>query len=162
MASSSFYKFNQFVEDLGKELHLLSSDTLKILLTNTAPNAADTVVDTTGGTCVVKATANAAEITAASGYVKGGGTLTSVIFAQVLGIAKLYAAAYEWTAGAIIGPFQYAVLYNDSGGTTSTRPVIGWWNYGTPVTLGVGEKFKVGNSNDGTDWTMTYPILTLA
>lgn len=162
MASSTFYKFNQFVEDLGHELHIFDTDTLKILLTNTVPNAADTVVDTTTGTCTVKATSNAAEIAVASGYVKGGGTLTGVVFAQASGTAKLYAAAYEWTAAASIGPFRYAVLYNDSGGTTSTRPLIGWWDYGGAVTLGIGEKFKIGNSSDGTDWTSSFPILTIA
>jgi hypothetical protein len=160
--SVAFNKFNQFVEDIGKELHILSTDTLKILLTNTAPNVADTVVDTTGGVCVVKATSNANEIAAASGYAKGGPTLASVTWAQTSGTAKLYATKITVTAGASIGPFQYAALYNDSGGSTSTRPVIGWWNYGSAVTLAIGETFTIGNSNDGTDWTSTYPIATLA
>src|SRR5512136_266487 len=124
MASSTFHKFNQFVEDLGHEQHLFDTDTLKILLTDTAPNAADlTVDDTNHATCQLDSTSNALEIAAASGYVKGGGTLTSVVFAQSSGTAKLYAAAYEWTAGASIGPFRYAVLYNASGGAAGARPL---------------------------------------
>ena len=159
----SFKKFNQFVEDVGHELHIFDTDTLKILLTNTVPNAADTIVDTVGhATCVVEATSNAAEIAAASGYAKGGPTLATVVYTQTSGTAKLYAVKVTVTAGASIGPFQYAVLYNDSGGTTGTRPLIGWWNYGGAVTLASGETFTIGNSNDGTDWTSTYPILTIA
>jgi len=162
MASSSFYKFNQFVEDLGNALHNFDTDSIMCLLTNTVPNVADTVVDTTTGTCTVKATSNAAEIAAASGYTKGGSAIATPIWAQASGTAKFYGVKVVFTAGASIGPFQYAVFYNNSKGTTSTRPVIGWFNYGSPVTLGVGETFTVGNSNDGTDWTATYPILTVA
>ena len=164
MASSTFYKFNQFVEDLGKILHNLATggDALMILLTNTVPNAVDTIVDTTTGTCTVKATSNAAEIAAASGYAKGGSQVTSQQYIQTSGTAKLYGVKVVFTAGASIGPFRYAVLYNNSKGTTSTRPVIGWFDYGSAVTLGIGETFTVGNSNDGTDWTSTYPILTVA
>jgi len=161
MPSSSFYKFNCFVEDIGKIKHDFANDTLKILLTNTTPNAADTIVDTSVTPCVVKATSNATEVAAASGYVKGGNIVVTPIYAQSGGIAKLYGVKVSWTAGASIGPFQYAVLYNDSKGTSATRPVIGYWTYGTPVTLGVVETFTVGNQNDGTDWTTTYPILTL-
>ena len=47
MASSTFSKFYSFVEDVGKAIHDLQSggDTIKILLTNDAPNAGDTYVD---------------------------------------------------------------------------------------------------------------------
>lgn len=162
MASSSFYKFNQFVENLGNKLHDFDADEIKILLTNTAPNAADTVVDTTGGVCIVKSTSNANEIAAASGYAKGGQAIASPVWAQTSGTAKFYGTKVTFTAGASIGPFRYAVMYNNSTGTTSTRPVIGYFDYGSGVTLGVGETFTIGNSNDGTDWTSTYPILTIA
>jgi hypothetical protein len=162
MTTSSFNKFNTFVQDIGSILHSLGADSIQVLLTNTAPNAADTVVDTTTGTCTVKSTSNAAEIAAASGYAKGGPSLASVTWAQVAGTAKLYAAAILISAGATIGPFRYAVLYNNSRGTTATRPVIGWFDYGSVVTLNSGDTFTLGNSNDGTAWTATYPILTLA
>jgi hypothetical protein len=163
MASSTFYYFDCFTADLGNLKHSLNNvDTLMVLLTDTVPNAGDTVVDTTQTTCIVKGTSNAAEIAAASGYTKGGFTLTSVAWSQVSGVAKLTAAIATWTAGAAIGPFKYAVLYNNSRGTTSTRPVIGWFSYGGEVTLGVGEVFTLGNSNDGSAWTSTYPILQLA
>ena len=164
MATSTFYKFNQFSQDIGSALHNLvtAGDSIMVLLTNTVPNAADTVVDTTTGTCTVKSTSNAAEIAVASGYTKGGFTLTGQQYIQTAGTAKFYAAVATWTAGASVGPFRYVVVYNNSKGTTATRPVIGCFDYGSAVTLGVGETFTVGNSNDGTAWTSTYPMFTLA
>jgi hypothetical protein len=162
MPSSSFYKFNCFVEDIGKMKHDFANDTLQILLTNTVPNVADVVVDTTTTPCTVKSTSNAQEVAAASGYTKGGAAVGTLVYAQISGTAKMYGVKVTWTAGASIGPFRYAVMYNASKGTPSTRPVIVWFDYGSSITLGVGETFTVGNSNDGTDWTSTYPILTLA
>lgn len=164
MATSSFYKFNQFVEDLGKTLHNLATggDQLYVLLTNTAPNAADTVVDESGGVCIVKSTSNANEIAAGNGYTKLGAQITGQQYIQSGGVAKLYGVKVSWTCVTAPMPtFRYAVLYNHSKGTNATRPVIGWYDYGVGgVTLGVGETFTLGNSNDGTDWTATYPILT--
>jgi len=164
MATSSFYKFNQFIQDIGTALHNLTTggDTIMCLLTNTVPNAADTVVDTTTTPCTVKSTSNATEVAAASGYVKTGVAVTGQQYIQTSGTAKFYCSTATWTAGASIGPFRYAVFYNISKGTTATRPVIGWFDYGSAVTLGVGETFTVGNSNDGTAWTATYPMFTLA
>lgn len=157
---ANFNKFNQFVEDLSHKIHDLktgTTDTFYILLTNTSPNAADTVVDTTTGTCTVKATSNAAEITAGNGYTKGGATCGTVTGAQTSGTFKFTLGTDPvWTAsGGTIGPFRYAVLYNASAGTTSTRPVIGWWDYASAVTLQIGESFTV-------DLDQTNGVLTLA
>jgi hypothetical protein len=159
--SVPFNKFNSFVADLGLKALNLNTDALFILLTNTAPVAGDTVVDTSVTPCVVKSTSNATEVAAASGYTKKGIQLTGQTFAQVSGVAKLYAAKVLWTAGAAIGPFRYAVLFDDTAGAAASRPVIGWWDYGSSISLGVGDTFQVGNSNDGTDWTVTYPILSV-
>lgn len=166
MATSTFYKFNQFVEDIGNVLHDLNTggDAIYILLTNTVPNVADTVVDTSVTPCVVKATSNAAEIAAGNGYVKLGIQVTGQQYIQTSGTGKFYGVKVMWTC--ITSPmptFRYAVVYNNSKATSATRPVIGWFDYGAGgVTLGVGETFTVGNSNDGTDWTSTYPMFTLA
>jgi len=155
-----FNKFDCFVQDMGRKAHDLNADTLMILLTNTAPVAGDTVVDTTGGVCVVKGVSNGNEVAAASGYVKNGAQVAANAYTQASGLAKLVGTKIVWTAGAAIGPFQYAVLYNLTAGAAATRPVIGWWNYGSSISLAIGETFTIGNSNDGTNWTTTYPILS--
>ena len=158
----TFNKFNNFVQALGQGQVNLNSDSLYILLTNTAPAAGDTVVDTTTSTCTVKASSNAAEIAAGNGYVKGGGQVSANAFSQSAGLASLTGNDVVVTAsGGSIGPFRYAVLFDASAGTSSTRPVLGWWDYGSSVTLGAGSSVTLQNSNGSGNFTSTYPVLTL-
>ncbi len=154
-------KFNTFAGDMGLKVHNLNTDTLNILLTNTVPNAADTVVNTTTTTCTVASTSNALEISAGNGYSKGGAAVASNAYSQSSGTAKLTGNAVTFAAsGGTVGPFRYAVLYNNSSGTTSTRGVIGWWDYGSSITLNDGESFKIGKDTSGNNWDAAGPILT--
>ena len=159
----TFNKFNVTVQNLGQGVDNLNTGTnLYVMLTNTAPNSADTVIDTTGGVCVLKSTSNANEIAAGNGYTKGGVNLASGAFTQTAGLASLVANDGTLTAsGGSIGPFRYAVLYDSAGGTTSTRPVLGWWDYGSALTLNSGDSVLFQNSNASGNFTTTYPILTL-
>ncbi len=151
---AAFQKFNQFVQDVGRGVLNLNSDTLRDLLTNTSPNAADTKVDTTTSTCTVGSTSNAAEIAAGNGYTKKGTAIGTTAYSQTSGTATLSGANVVYTAsGGAVGPFRYVVCYDDTSGTTSTRSVIGWWDYGSSITLNSGETFTVDHSSN---------ILTLA
>ena len=126
-----YQKFDQFVEDLAKKVHNLNSDTLKVMLTNTAPSAANTVL------------ANITEITPGNGYSAGGSAATFVSGAQSSGTYKLVLNDVTFTAsGGSIGPFRYAVLYNDTP-TSPADPLIAWWDYGTSLTLTNGNSFTV-------------------
>lgn len=128
---ASYTKFNQFVEDLAKKVHNLNSDTLKVMLTDTAPSAANTVL------------ANITEITPGNGYSAGGSAATFVSGAQSSGTYKLVLNDVTFTAsGGSIGPFRYAVLYNDTP-TSPADPLIAWWDYGTSLTLTNGNSFTV-------------------
>lgn len=128
---ATYNKFQSFVEALAEKQHNLATDTLKVYLSNTAPNAA---------TMTVKA--DLAEISAGNGYTAGGNTATQSSSAQTAGVYKLVLAdPATWTAsGGSIGPFRYAVLYND---TATGDPLIAWWDYGTSITLGAGDTFAV-------------------
>jgi hypothetical protein len=128
---ASFNKFNSFVLDLATKVHNLNSDTLKVMLTNTAPVATNTIK------------ANITEIAAGNNYNAGGATANFVSGTQTSGTYKLIlgSTAPAWTAsGGNIGPFQYAVLYNS---TAASGNLIGWWDYGTSLTLTNGNTFTV-------------------
>ena len=141
---ASFNKFNQFVEDIAKKVHNLNSDTLKIMLTNTAPSASNAVY------------ADITEVSSGNGYTTGGNTASFSSGAQTSGTYKLVLSdPSTWTAsGGSVGPFRYAVLYNSTP-TSPLKPLIGWWDYGSSVTLADGEQFTV-------DLDQTNGVLTLA
>ncbi len=126
---ATFNKFNQFVEDLAKKVHNLSTDSLKVMLTNTAPVATNTVKG------------DLTEISAGNGYTAGGQAPTITSCEQVAGLLTLILADITWTAsGGSIGPFRYATLYNDTP-TSPADPLIGWWDYGSSITLADGDTF---------------------
>lgn len=136
---ATFNKFNSFVEALAEKVHNLGSDTLKVMLTNSAPSASNTVK------------ANITEITAGNGYTAGGSAASITSSAQTSGTYKLVLADVTWTATGTVGPFRYVVLYND---TASNDELIGYWDYGSPVTLSDGETFT-------TDFDATTGVLTI-
>lgn len=140
---ATYTKFNQFVEDLCKKVSNLNSDTLKIMLTNTLPVAANAVK------------ADITEIAAGNGYTAGG---TQAVFssgAQSSGTFKLVLADVTFTgSGGSIGPFRYAVLYNDTP-TSPADPLIAWWDYGTAVTITNGNSFSVDLDQVGGVFTLT-------
>lgn len=124
---ASFQKFNSFVEQLAEAGHNLQSHTLKVMLTNTAPEATDAVKG------------DLTEISAGNGYTAGGSQATVSASAQTGGTYKLTLADVTFTAtGGSIGPFRYAVLYND---THTSDALIGFWDYGSELTLNSGESF---------------------
>lgn len=139
---AAFNKFNAFVEALSEKTHNLGSDTLKVYLTNDTPSASGDAVF-----------ADLAEITAGNGYTAGGNTATQTSSSQTGGLYKLVLGdPASWTAsGGAIGPFRYAVLYNS---TTASGNLIGWWDYGSAITLQPGDTFTV-------DFDATTGVLTL-
>lgn len=137
---ASFNKFNAFVEDLAEKVHDLGSDTLKIALTNTAPVAGDSVL------------ADIVQISSGNGYTTGGTQATITSSSQTSGTYKLVLGDVTFTATGTVGPFQYVVLYND---TPAGDPLIGWYDYGSAVTLANNETFTV-------DFDASAGALTLA
>ncbi len=122
--------FDSFVEALAEHQHDLSLDTLKVMLTNSAPSAsADAVL------------ADLTEISTGSGYAAGGPAITITGSSQSGGTYTLTASNRTITAsGGTIGPFQYAVIYDD---TASGDPLIGFYDYGSAITLADGGVFTI-------------------
>lgn len=130
---ASFNKINDFVEQLGKGVHQLhaAGHTLKVMLVNSpAPVATNTVK------------ADLTEISAGNGYTAGG-TDAQNDFTETSGTGSCAGVDVVFTAsGGSIGPFRYAVLYNDTP-TSPADPLIGWWDYGAGLTLNDGESLTV-------------------
>ncbi|MDX1453486.1 MAG: hypothetical protein R3183_13080 [Oleiphilaceae bacterium] len=126
---AAFNKFNSFVEAMPEAVHNLGSNTLKVMLTNTAPVATNTQKS------------NLTEISAGNGYTAGGTAVTITGSSQSSGTYSLVGSDVVFTAsGGSIGPFRYAVLYDD---TATNDELIGWWDYGSSITLADTETFTV-------------------
>jgi hypothetical protein len=127
---ATYNKFNSFVEyQLISNLDW-DADTFKVMLTNTAPVATNTVK------------ADLTEISAGNGYTAGG-TATTISVTRSGGTSKATGTDVVFTAsGGSIGPFRYVVLYDDTP-TSPADPLIAWWDYGSAITLASGETFTV-------------------
>ncbi|MEX5744660.1 hypothetical protein [Massilia sp. X63] len=134
-------KFEDFAEQVLRGKHDFGTHVLKVALTNTAPAATNTVL------------ANITQVAATGGYVAGGYVLDSVVLAEVGGIAKVTIADEVVTAaGGSIGPFRYAVVYND---TATGKPLVGYVDRGDSITLLEGESVTV-------DFDAAGGVLTLS
>jgi hypothetical protein len=140
---ATFNKYNTFADELSKGGHNLQTAVFKVALTNTAPTAAsDTVWNTTVAPAPV----------AANGYTAGGNTLTTSSASTTSGTFKLVLADSVFTATAGgIGPVRYAIIYNSS----ASNKVVGYYDYGSSLTLASGETLTV-------DFDATNGVLTIA
>ena len=128
---ATFNKFECFVGDLGDKVHDLDADLLKVYLTNATPSASLDSIKT-----------DLAEITAENGY-PSGGTDAQNAWSEASGTGTLTGVDIVFTAsGGSFGPFQYAVLYNDTP-ASPLDPLIGWWDYGSSISCNNGETFTV-------------------
>lgn len=132
MPSSSFNWFQDFSEKLGTEVHDLSSDTIKVALSNTAPSATNTQLS------------DITQIASGGGYTNGAGggySLSSVTWTESGGTGTFDAGDLTITAtGAAIATHRYYVLYND---TATNDELIGWLDYGSAVDLADTESVDI-------------------
>ena len=137
---ASFNKFNAFVEHIAEKVHNLGSDQLVVALTNTAPSAANST---------------RSDLTEISYTNLSSRNVTTSASAQSSGTYKLTLADLVLTAsGGSVGPFRYVVLYNDTP-TSPADPLIGYYDYGSSITLADGESLTI-------DFDGTNGVLTLA
>lgn len=137
---AAYNKFNQFVQDLANKKHDLSADSFKVMLSNVAPVATNAVkTDIT-------------DIGAGNGYSAGGTAATITSSTQTSGTEKWILQPVVFTASGAVGPFRYAVLYNDTQ-SSPVKPLIAWWDYGASLTLANGDTFTV--NFDGTNGVLT-------
>jgi hypothetical protein len=141
---ASYNKFNLFTDDLVKGNLNFSSDTFKVMLTNTAPVATNHQYSDISGN----------ELANGNGY-STGGMSSAITLGNSSGTETVTAAAVTLTASGSVGPFRYAVFYDT---TPSTKTLICWFDYGSSITLANGETFSV----DPNSATPTGTLYTLA
>jgi hypothetical protein len=140
---ATYNKFNDFTEQLNRGSHNFGSDVYKVMLTNSAPTAANA------------AKADITEITAGNGYTAGGGT-TTITVSETSGTTTISGSQVVFTASGAMATFRYAVLYNDTTSTPVNKPLVAWWDYGAGVSLTSGEAFtvKFNNTDPGIIFTL--------
>jgi hypothetical protein len=119
--------FDCFALNMGQKIHNLSTDVLKMYLSDVAPAPGNTVFGTP------------AEIAAVGGYTAGGLSLGANTWSQFGGLASLTPGnnlTFVATTG--FGPFRYGVLYNF---TAAAQNLIGYVDAGSEVTLTPTQSF---------------------
>jgi hypothetical protein len=129
MPTSSFVKFDCWVEDCAHGVHTLNTAALKVALV-AAANAPDTATD-----------AVLADLTEISYTNASSRDLTTASSGQTAGTYKLVLDDLSITAsGGDVGPFRYAVIYNDSAASDNLIGVLDW---GSDLTLSNGQSFDL-------------------
>ena len=131
---AAFNKFDQFALDLAITSHVLTTagSQLMVIFSNTAPVAA-TGVDRTSITEIAytNITSPPPRDVANIGSETPAGTW------DVAGTDQVF------NATGAVATFQYVVLYNETATAPTADRLIGWWDYGSGVTLANGESFTV-------------------
>ena len=109
----------------------LGSDTIKVMLTNTLPVATNSVYSDISSN----------ELGNGQGYLTGGAAVTLTSSTQTSGTYKYIASCANptWTSTGSMGPFRYVVIYDTAG----SKYLIGWWDYGSALTLSATQTFTV-------------------
>jgi len=116
--------FPDFYEQVLRGTHNFAAHTFKAVLTNTVPTVASKVL------------ADIVQVTGGA-YTAGGYVLDGVTLSRAGAIAKVAIADEKISAsGGAIGPFRYAVVFND---TASGKPLMGYTDRGDSITLADGE-----------------------
>lgn len=130
---ASYTKFNAFVEHLAEGVHNFSSDstctiTVALCAAANAPSASNSVL---------------ADLTQIS-YTNLSSRVVSVSSSsQTSGTYKLVLTDLTLTAsGGSVATFRYIVLYNDDP-TSPADPLIGYYDYGSDLTLADGESLTL-------------------
>lgn len=142
MATSAYFKFQDFTEQLIRGVHDFDAHTFRVALTNTAPVNTNTQLS------------QITQIAAGNGYTTGGNT-TTITVSESAGTTTISGTEVVFTATGAMGPFRYAVLYNDTA-TSPAGALIAWFDYGSAVTLQNGDTFTVrfNNASPGTIATL--------
>lgn len=127
--SVAYQKFNAFVADAANGVHHMATDQIKIALTAVSPVATNAVL---------------ADLTEISYTNLSTRNITTTSSTQTSGLYKYIAADLVLTASGAVAGFRYVVIYNS---TPAAGNLIGFYDYGSTVTLASGDNFTVDFDN---------------
>jgi hypothetical protein len=132
---ATFNKVNDFVANAVHNMDL-ESDQIVVALSNTAPGS-ETPNPASDGNGVL---ANLTQITYTN---LSSRNVTTTSSTQTGGTYKLVLADITLTStGGSTGPFRYVYLFNDTV-TSPADPLIGYYDYGSSLTLSDGDSLTV-------------------
>lgn len=122
MPTSSFNKFQPFVENLAEKVFNLGSDSIVVALSSGAPT---------------NTWSQLSSVTQISYTNLSSRAVTTTSSAQTSGTYKLVLQDLTLTAsGGSVASFRYVILYDD---TATNDELIGYYDYGSAVVLADGE-----------------------
>lgn len=137
---ATFNKFDAFVEHLAEGVHNFQTGQLAVALcaAASAPVAGNSVL---------------ADLTQISYTNLSSRNITTSSSSQTSGTYKLVLNDLVLTAsGGSVAAFRYVVIYNDTP-TSPADPLIGYYDYGSALTLASGETLTI--DFDGTNGLFT-------
>jgi hypothetical protein len=121
---ATYNKFNAWADNMPEGANL-ATDQFTLFLSNVAPIATNSVLADI--TQIAYTNLSSRNFTTASSS-QTGGTYTLVLNDLVV------------TASGPVATFRYAGIFDD---TVAGDPVVGWWDYGSSITMATGETFTV-------------------
>jgi hypothetical protein len=138
MPTSSFNKFQPFVENLAEKVFNLGSDQITVALSSGAPT---------------NTWSQLSSVTEISYTNLSTRNVTTTSSAQTTGTYKLVLQDLTLTAsGGSVASFRYVILYDN---TATNDELIGYYDYGSSVTLADGESLLL-------DFDGSAGVLTIA
>jgi hypothetical protein len=132
---ATFNKVNDFVANAVHNMDL-ESDQVIVALSNTAPSSESPNPSTDGNGVL-------ANVTQVSYTNLSSRNVTTTSSSQTGGTYKLVLADVTLTSsGGATGPFRYVYIYNDTV-TSPADPLIGYYDYGSSLTLNDGDSLTV-------------------
>ncbi len=132
---ATFNKVNDFVKNAVHNMDL-ESDQIVIALSNTEPGSESSNPAADGNGVL-------ANVTQVSYTNLSSRNVTTTSSTQTGGTYKLVLADITLTStGGTTGPFRYVYIYDDTV-TTPADPLIGYYDYGSSLTLNDGDSLTV-------------------
>ncbi len=132
---ATFNKVNDFVVNAVHNMDL-ESDQIVVALSNTAPSSESSNPASDGNGVLANVTQVAYTNLSSRNVTTTSSTQTSGTYKLVLTDITLT------SSGGSTGPFRYVYLYNDTVATPAD-PLIGYYDYGSSLTLNDGDSLTV-------------------